>query len=816
MSDWKVIIPTGTINLHTNPSIEEDASGWTAGGTNTVAQSSTESKFGSYSLLCTYADDLLLADYSLTLTAVEHTFSVWVYIPSNYDGTQVSLRQEGFTASTGDTSVNADMTDTDAWQRIDLTFTPDAGDLAGFFRVRDTGAPTVGRFIYIDACQAEAQSTVTTYCDGELEGCEWNGAQHLSTSSRSALSRAGGTVQDLSDDYSFDISQMLGFGMAPVQQVVDEYAILPGGQVQGHKTQSRNFSLVGMIRGSSSTDLHAKRQALIEVFEPAGYPNSQPFILRYTGATVTKEIFAYYEAGLSGGLQAARCWNERFSLRFLSADPFWYEIGNQSDVLDHRDTDTFYYVTARLRSTGQWDDVGLSAGPTTGGSIYAILVASDGTVYIGGAFTGLNGVAGRDYIAAYTPSTDTWATVGAGSAVNGAVWAIEEAPNGDIYVGGAFTNVGDANGDYVAYYDVSGGAWASVSGGGTTLVRALAFGPDGTLYIAGTFTNWNAIAAADYIVTWDGSSYSAMAGTVLTGGVVYDVKVSNTGTVYIGGSFTNAGGDADADYIAYHDGSDWVSLNATPLDSWVETLAIDENTGTLYLGGNFSQAGSDTMAYIAQYNGAGFLPLGSGLSSVCQKLVVRNGTIWAGGLFSTAGGLAVDRLAKWNGSSWSHLDATFNVTGIRGMDLGPCDPVVSQNYDVWIGTDTSAAVTIAGTATVTNNGTTNTRPVFSIHRSGGSSATLYTIRNETTGKELLFDGYALLDDETLTIDLRLTKQSVMSDFFGSRPDAILKASDVGSFELIPGDNQITLYVDPNGGPTVTALCQHKQTFWSAD
>ena len=39
--------------------------------------------------------------------------------------------------------------------------------------------------------------------------------------------------------------------------------------------------------------------------------------------------------------------------------------------------------------------------------------------------------------------------------------------------------------------------------------------------------------------------------------------------------------------------------------------------------------------------------------------------------------------------------------------------------------------------TVTNDGTAAQYPVITVYRSGGTSASLYSIRNETTGKALM-------------------------------------------------------------------------------
>ena len=100
-------------------------------------------------------------------------------------------------------------------------------------------------------------------------------------------------------------------------------------------------------------------------------------------------------------------------------------------------------------------------------------------------------------------------------------------------------------------------------------------------------------------------------------------------------------------------------------------------------------------------------------------------------------------------------------------------------------------------------------------RTGGTSAILKTVRNETLGLELLFN-YVLLDGETLTIDLGPTEKSIVSNFFGPRFDAVLKNSDWGIWHLGPGNNQITAFVDVVGAPAIVGTLEWRDPYWAAD
>ena len=815
MGSWSVVVPSGTTNKTLNSSAETTGNFAAAGGA-TVTRVTTYSWRGSCSYRVQTAADNQGAEFTLSALAnAIHYVTLRVYgtLPAAWDW---SLDNATYTAPT--------LVETygDGWRLYGLQFSAAQANASIKLYVDQSGAGA-GDF-YMDAIQVEEKSYWTYYADGDQKGCEWNGTAHASTSSRSALSRAGGRVYDLKTDYNFGVVDAIGVGMPPQTNSVDGYAILPGGQLNSIKVQPRVFTLIGIIKGTGADcDLNEARQDLLAILAHDAYPKDadgwQPVVIRYTGADVVKEISAHYEGGLEAAIRLENRIHEKVSIRFIAPDPDWYGIAEASHVLDTNDTATFRYAAGRLKSTGQWDDLGLTANPTTGGEIRAIAVAPDGSVYFGGTFTGMNGVAGRDYVARYVPSTDTWNTVGAGGSVNNSVYAIAIAPNGDVYVGGNFTNLGGANGDYVAYWDVSASTWSPVAAGGIAIVYALAFGLDGTLFIGGSFLNWAGIANADYIALWNGAAYAAL-GTGMNNST-YALTIGPDGTLYAGGNFTTAGGIA-VGYLAQWDDTTWTALNGPTLNATVWGLAISID-GLLYVRGTFTNVGGDANAdRMVVWNGTAYSAMGLGVEAPgllppSSLTVGPDGMVYIGGHITEAGILAVtDKVAKWNGSMWAYLDVHLpGVTGVGAVAVGSADPVVKSNYDWWVGFDTTGAAAFAGDSAATNGGTASAFPKFIISRSGGTSAELKEIRNETLGLELLFD-YDLLDGETLTIDLTPTAKSIVSNFFGPRPDAILANSDFGEWTLQSGSNDVTCFVNVAGAPTVTAFVTYRDSYKSFD
>jgi len=822
MSDWKAISPVAATNLVTNPSFEPGVTSWTAGGTNTIAQSTDQSKFGAYSAKATYQDNAILAQYTLSLsTTTMYRLSVWIYVPSNFDianGQSIRIYTTDFTLATQymDIVWTAGTDATGVWKRISTRLFTQA-DALGSFRVSITANPTAGRYIYVDGAMCIQTSDTHTYIDGDQPGCYWVGDPHASTSIRVATSRAGGEILDFEDDLHFDIGDVLGGSLGPLALNTDLYAILPGGRLNNIKEQPRSFSLGGVFRGTSDSNLHSNIQEFIDwaTFDavPKDKDGYQPLRIRYQGATVEKELMAHYDRGLEGKRSAKNdpCFWQRAVVRFLAPDPYWYEIGEGASHLDYSDSASFRYIMARLYSSGQWNNLGPPNAAVGFTRIWAIAIGIDRYVYIGGNFTGWDNVANRNYVAYW--DGDSWETLGAVNDFNANVYALVFDADGILYAGGNFTNAhGDADADYIAKWN--GTAWSAVAAGGVAAVYALAIGHDGKLYIGGDFTNWGD-ANGDGIVYWDGTSYTSM-GTGTADGRIYEIAVHPNGDIYIVGTFSAVGGVANTACIAKWNGTAWAEVGGgVDTGTVINTIAIASN-GAVYVGGDFTQIGGETIARVAMFNGTTWQPLGAGSAGEVYQLAIGpDNILYMGFSGASAGGLTTEAsVIKWNGASWSHMDIDSSDTA-HAMAIGYSDPIIEANYDIYIACNQTGTFTYAGDTTATNNGTAPAFPKIIVSRDGGTAVRLIQVRNETTGRGLSFD-YSLLDGEELVIDLTPTGKTIISSIFGARPDAILAGSDFGTFSLLPGNNTITCFIDVAGGPTVDCYLLWKDAYKSYD
>ena len=824
---WRIVKPDGTINKVLNPSAETTGNFSAIAGT-TVTRVTTDSFVGlqSYRVQSNNNNEGM----TLTLEALANathfvTLRVAGSLPPAWDW---SLDNVNYRAPVLIESIDGD------WDLYGLSFPAAQANGSTTLYIRQNGAG-VGDF-FIDGVQVEAKTYWTTYCDGTQEGCSWAGTAHASVSERSSQSRAGGRVLNLQSGFGFFVEEVVGVGAAPETINTRSYAILPGGELSGSKTESRNFTLIGRFIADSEEDLHAKRQELIEELGINTYPESQAIRIRFSGARVQKQISVHYTGGLEAQLKVSygpwqvesddawrklTHWTERLTIQFLSPDPMWYEIGESSAVLNTGTSATFRYTAGRVWSLGRWDDLGLTANPTTFGTIFALAWGPDNRLYVGGTFTGMNGVAGRDYIAVYDPSTDTWANVGGASDLNAQVLTLTFDAAGNLLVGGAFTNVdGIGDADYIALWD--GAAWNAI--GQPDQVPAFITRVDtihvdvdtGDYYIGGVFDDWAGIANADNIVRWDISATTYVA--ISTGAddeVTVITQRNNGGDIYVGGGYNNIGGVA-ADGLAIWDGSNFTKLGDLAGGNAIAFDMLFTVDGTLFMTGDFTSIDGTSINFVGRWNGTEWFPLGTGLNNIGRSLAFGpDNILWLGGIHSEAGGVTlVDRISQWDGSVWSQVDVNLPGTAtVYAVQIGSRNPVSPRSYDLFVGFDTTGGASYADVTTVTNGGSQPAFPKIVISRSGGTSAQLSFIRNERTAKRLLSE-YLFQDGETLTINLEPKNKSVIYSASGSRLDAIKKQSDVGTWSLLPNDNVVSFFAITDGA--VDSFMLWKDTYRSLD
>src|SRR2546427_1519437 len=142
--------------------------------------------------------------------------------------------------------------------------------------------------------------------------------------------------------------------------------------------------------------------------------------------------------------------------------------------------------------------------------------------------------------------------------VNGVLRTVAVAPNGDVYVGGDFAMAINSSGNYFAANHVArwdGSGWSTLGSGVDNSVYALAIGQQGEVYVGGYFTNAGGLAAS-HVARWNGRVWSPL-GSGVNNAVLSMAALGND--LYVGGYFDKAG-NVNASGVARWNGATWSAL----------------------------------------------------------------------------------------------------------------------------------------------------------------------------------------------------------------------------------------------------------------
>lgn len=312
------------------------------------------------------------------------------------------------------------------------------------------------------------------------------------------------------------------------------------------------------------------------------------------------------------------------------------------------------------------------------GRVRAVATDLDNNVYVAGDFEGIGGQAGISRIAVW--NGEMWRDVG--QAPNGDVFTLALGPDGGIYAGGAFSEIGGVAANRVAKWD--GTAWSPVGDGlsgiaGMEVVMQLRFNNAGALYAVGAFTTSGA-TEMHCIARWNGSAWTGVGGgvTQMPPAVISRVAFDSNDNIYVAGLFTGIGNIAAMNFAMFN-GTEWsvpggigpiVEITGMDLESvnLPTGLEVDPN-GRVYLAGTFSALGNDLgpqidqVGNIATWDGTEWSTMQGGANAGITSLAYRDGSLFVAGVFSAVGtGVSAVRLALWRDGQWHpYADASEPV-----------------------------------------------------------------------------------------------------------------------------------------------------------
>ena len=322
-----------------------------------------------------------------------------------------------------------------------------------------------------------------------------------------------------------------------------------------------------------------------------------------------------------------------------------------------------------------------------------------------------------------------WRSLGSGT--NGTVECLVEDTNGNIWVGGAFSQAGNISVNNLALFDNEGN-WNNTISGTNGTIFDMAISNEGHLFIAGDFTEVGGISANN-IAYYDGLKWYPL--DTGTNGPVAKIAFNTAGNIlYLGGVFTTSGNLTVNNIAKWENGTFQGLADANTgivgTNNEIRAMAIDENDN-LFVGGNFDSAGGVSANRIAHWDGSQWKPLGPGTTGFVQTIDIKDNFVYAGGNFVGAGNQTVNRIARYNLSTqdWEaigkgvtgnvnelisqgdyiYVTGTFEAAGIPGSN--PDEFEFMNNIARWsesdgweaLGTDTKVGIDTRGNALIYTN-----------------------------------------------------------------------------------------------------------------
>ncbi len=356
-------------------------------------------------------------------------------------------------------------------------------------------------------------------------------------------------------------------------------------------------------------------------------------------------------------------------------------------------------AVARAQCEPTWTTVALTTHGTPTENFVRAIASYGGEIVVGGCFTEISG----QPIVSLAASGDggaTWHPLG--GSVTGAndsaghVNALLARPDG-LYVGGSFSFIGEQPFASIARWD--GTQWHALGPGlqwtGYTGIVQSLFNHNGELIVAGWFfaigqnpashiarwnggawdffnpgppashgigcaAPWNGGIAAHLsaplsgpnMTSWDGLQWTGLPDVQSAAEVLIDFQ----GDLYSGQFGSNG-----VRCVTRLSGGAWVDTAPLPSPTAGQTVyALHSFGGELYAGGSFRTTAGTGPKYVARWDGATWLPVGTGPGATARSLATINGELWAG---------CVGRIARYACACYANCDASTAAPTLSANDF---------------------------------------------------------------------------------------------------------------------------------------------------
>ena len=195
-------------------------------------------------------------------------------------------------------------------------------------------------------------------------------------------------------------------------------------------------------------------------------------------------------------------------------------------------------------------------------AVHALAVQANGQVILGGDFTSFNSVAYNHLVRLNVDgSVDTGFNPTTNFGPADSVRAIAIQPDGQILIGGLFTNVGGSNLNYLARLNGADGSVDTnfnLGLGGNDVVLALAVDSQGRILVGGEFTQFSGVTRSGVTrLNPDGTVDPTINFGTGAGGFVDAIAVQNNDEINLGGGFATFEGVPENNFVRLYGGANF-------------------------------------------------------------------------------------------------------------------------------------------------------------------------------------------------------------------------------------------------------------------
>lgn len=315
----------------------------------------------------------------------------------------------------------------------------------------------------------------------------------------------------------------------------------------------------------------------------------------------------------------------------------------------------------RLNPDGTIDDSFSSGSGFTGGDVRFIKVDNEGKILVAGLFTSYNGVQAKRIIRLnQNGSIDTSFNTGTGFNLN--VYSLSIDDQGKILVGGAFTEYNGVVAPRLVRLLNTGSIDNSFNVGGSgfsanAIVNDIKVYPNGDIIVGGSFSNYNGTNLKNIVrLKNDGSVDNTFYLSALGfNNTVNSLVISPSLQIFVGGSFITYDGQTARRIVCLRgSGLRDFSFNDVgygPSGTVINKVLVDLE-GRAFLGGDFTNYNySSANRIIKLLSDTGLrdtsFVIGSGFNDTVTSMVIDdNGKLIVGGKFTSYNGNAVNRIVR--------------------------------------------------------------------------------------------------------------------------------------------------------------------------